>query len=177
MVFPLSLHAFRRACGLCLVLAVAGCAASRQAEVPPDEQFGHRPGDEADGRAIAVLTPADSLTRYFYYPALFDTVHVRPAPFDPARPADAQAVEVELLVKGALPDACSELHDVSQERAGHLIDVTLEMRRPQGAVCASVVRPYRFYLMLEGAYGPGAYTLKLNGRVLPFVVRAPEQGA
>ncbi len=162
-----------RGCLLLALVAAAGCAGSRSAPVPPDEQFGNRIDDGA--RTTMVLTPADTSTRYFYYPAVFDTVHIRPATFDPARPVQAQEVQVEVLVKGALPDACSELHDVVQQRFGHIVEVSLEMRRPQGAVCAAVVRPYRFYVMLEGQYAAGAYTLKLNGRPLAFEVRAPEQ--
>lgn len=160
---------------LTVVLAglLAGCATTRPEEVPPDEQFGHRP---EDSRTVAVLAPPDSTQQYFYYPAPVDTVHTRPQAFETSRPGDMQEVAVEVLIKGALPDACTELHAVSQQRAAHLIDVVLEMRRPQGAVCATVVRPYRFYVMLEGRYGPGHYTLKVNGGVTPFVIRAPEDG-
>jgi hypothetical protein len=180
MSFPHSLfHTRTGAVGAVLALVLsaggaAGCAAVRPAALPPDEQFGHRPGAAEDGgRLTLAITPPDTTVRYFYYPAVFDTVHVRPAPFDGARPVDAQQVAVEVLVKGALPDACSELHTVRQERFGHIVEVRLEMRRPQGAVCASVVRPYRFYLMLDGGYGAGAYTLKLNDRPVAFVVGTP----
>jgi hypothetical protein len=34
------------------------------------------------------------------------------------------------------------------------------------------MRPYRFYLPLEGTYDAGPYTLKLNDQVHPFVVEA-----
>lgn len=160
-----------------LILSVAGgCMGSRQAERAPDDRFGHRFEDSTGGRDTIALAAADSSQDYFYYPAVYDTLHIRPAPFDPERPAESQQVPVEVLVKGSFPDACSDLHRVVQERIGHFIEARLDMRRPQGAVCASVVRPYRFYLMLEGTYGPGDYILKLNGRAHAFVVRAPENG-
>ena len=44
------------------------------------------------------------------------------------------------------------------------------MRRRRGVLCASVVRPYRFYLVLEGQYEQGHYTLKINGVAHTFVV-------
>lgn len=159
-----------------IVLAVylAACAGSRKVEVPPDEQFGHRFESEGpEGRRTIDITQADSVGRYFFYPAAVDTVHIRPAPFT-ADSVAVEAVPVEVLVKGALPDACSELHGVKQNRYGHLIEVRVEMRRPQGAVCASVMRPFRFYLRLEGVYEPGSYSMKLNDWVYPFSVRAPE---
>ena len=137
----------------------------------------HRYADEGpDGRPTLVIAPPDSAETYFTYPATYDTVHVRPAPFGALAPAATPETQVELLIKGAFPDACAELHDVAQERAGHLIDVRLEMRKPEGAVCAAVRRPYRFYLMLDGIYEPGHYTLTLNGKQHPFQIRAPGEG-
>ena len=159
-----------------LSAALAGCVGSREVEVPPDEQYGHRFETEGpEGRRTFEITPADTSLSYFYYPAAVDTVHIRPAPFESPDVEDQQ-VPVEVLVKGALPDACSELHDVDQERFGHIIEMRVQMRRPQGAVCASVLRPYRFYVRLEGFYGAGSYTLKLNNRAHTFSVRGPEEG-
>ena len=160
-----------------LLSLLAGCLGSRSAEnVPPDQRFGHRYEDEApDGRRTLSITPADSNTAYFYYPATFDSVNVRPAPLTPDLTAASQAVEVEVLVKGAFPDACMELHQVEQERVGNIITATLEMRKPQEAICASVRRPYRFYVMLEGRYNIGHYTFKLNDKVFPFEVRLPSE--
>lgn len=153
---------------------LAACAASRPADPEPDERFGHRyAADGPDGRRTITIAPPDSATDYFVYPVPFDTVVVRPAPFLADVPAEEQAVEVEVLVKGAFPDGCSDLHHLAQSRAGHLIDLTLEMRKPEGAICASVRRPYRFYTLLEGRYAVGHYTLKVNGRAVPFEIRAP----
>jgi len=160
-----------------LLSLLAGCLGTRSAEdVPPDQRFGHRYEDDApDGRRTLSITPADSATDYFYYPATFDSVNVRPAPLTLDVPATSPAVEVEVLVKGAFPDACMELHQVDQERVGNIVNATLEMRKPQGAICASVRRPYRFYVMLEGRYDFGHYTFKLNDKVFPFEVRPPRE--
>jgi len=157
-----------------LIVWLASCAGTRNVEVPPDERFGHRFETEGpEGRRTIDLTQADSTGRYFYYPAAVDSVHIRPAPFSEDSAAVA-AVPVELLIKGALPDACSELHEVKQNRYGHLVEIRVEMRRPQGAVCASVMRPFRFYLRLEGVYEPGSYSVKLNDRMYAFSVSSPE---
>lgn len=148
-----------------------GCIGSKEVERLPDEQFGHRYEEEGpEGRRTIIISPADSAESYFYYPAVFDTVTVRPALFGTQAEMDG-AVPVEILVKGAIPDGCTQLHDVSQERSGHIIEVDFQMRRPQGAVCTQVRRPYRFYLQLAGTYSPGNYTLKLNDRAIPFTVR------
>lgn len=159
-----------------LALALASCMGSNDVQVPPDETFGHRVEEEGPaGRRTIDVTPPESDQRYFYYPAVLDTVHVRPAPFDSDHAVDDQ-VPVDVLVKGSLPDACTELHDATQERFGHIIEVKLQTRRPQGAVCATVIRPFRFYMKLQGLYGPGSYTLKLNDKIIPFSVRERQTG-
>ncbi|MEX0600492.1 MAG: hypothetical protein WD021_11235 [Rhodothermales bacterium] len=155
---------------------VASCTGSKEVEAPPDERFGHRFVDQGpEGRRTIDVTPPRSGAEFYYYPAVIDTVQVRPASFTTGL-AESGQVPVEVLVKGSLPDACTELHDVDQERMGHLIEIRLEMRRPRGVVCAAVARPYRFYLALDGLYGPGSYTLKLNRKVFPFGIRPPDAG-
>ena len=44
------------------------------------------------------------------------------------------------------------------------------MRQPKETVCAAVVRPFRFYLVLDGAFEAGSYTLRFNGAPTPFQV-------
>jgi hypothetical protein len=151
------------------LVVIGGCAGTRRAEVPPDEKFGHRyEGKASDGRETIVIgTPAESV-RYVFFPATHDTVHVR---YPTVESPPLEGMRVEVLVKGAFPDACTELHSVDQSRAEHIINVELQMRRPRGVLCASVVRPYRFYLSLDGLYEPGHYTLKINGVAHPFVIR------
>lgn len=155
-----------------VLLLAAGCVSSRTDEqLPVDDQFGSRQAEPS--REIVVINPPDTAVSYFYYPAVYDTVHVRPAPVTAAR----REVPVEVLIKGSFPDTCFELHSIDQARFENQLEVTVQMRKPQGAVCASVVRPYRFYMLLDGSYGPGSYTLKINGSARTFVIREPEDDA
>jgi hypothetical protein len=152
---------------------LAACSGSEEASVGPgDDLFGHRyDGVAPDGRETMLLSPVDSTLRVLVYPAVLDSVAVRPE-----RPATVPGdpVSVEVLVKGILPDACSRLESAQQVRRGNLIDVVLSTRQPRGRACAQVVRPFRFYLPLEGAFEPGSYTLKVNGTAYPFRIRAIE---
>ncbi len=150
----------------------SGCLIARPAKAPPEESFGsHIEGATPDGRATIEISPSDSLVAYTYYPAVIDSVIVQPAQFSLGQ----TAVPVEALLKGAFPDACMQLHSVEQHRYEHLLDISLKMRRPKGALCAAVMRPYRFYLRLEGLFEPGSYTLKINGEAHSFVVRPPSE--
>ncbi len=145
---------------------LAACGGSR---APLEERFGVRPDSLDDGSERIDVVARDSGRVYFYAPAILESISVRAAPM----PGDsAVAVPVEVLIKGALPDACAQLDRVTQRRVARLIDLDVTMRRPQGAVCATVVRPYRFYVLLDGVYEPGPYTLQVNGVVKPFEIRA-----
>ncbi|NNE34990.1 MAG: hypothetical protein HKN13_07130 [Rhodothermales bacterium] len=153
-----------------MLVVASGCGGSEPLTVPVDEQFGHRfDGVAPDGRETQLITEPESGTEYFYYPAVYDTVHIRPEPI-----AESDLHRVEVLIKGSFPDSCTDLHSIEQTRIEHLINMDLEMRRPKGVVCASVMRPYRFYVILDGDYEIGHYTLKLNKRANTFVIESPE---
>ncbi|HEX7072225.1 MAG TPA: hypothetical protein VF190_15540 [Rhodothermales bacterium] len=161
---------------LAIAVGVSACISSGQSTRPADERFGHRYDDaSAAGRTTVVIAPADTNVLYFYYPAPFDTVHVRPAPFREGLEPELQELPVEVLVKGTFPDACTELDDLEQERSANIVNVDLTIRRPRGSVCAAVARPYRFYFMLPGQYRPGHYTLLLNEEIIPFQISAPDR--
>ncbi|MDQ7041032.1 MAG: hypothetical protein Q9M35_08830 [Rhodothermus sp.] len=163
-----------RGAGWLMLVLLSACTSSRL--LAPDDRFGHRyTGQAPDGRITLTLTPPDTTIPYWRYPVPIDTVHVRPAPFRDDQPPEMQAVSVELLIKGTLPDRCSALDTVAQERAGTLIRVQLWMRRPQRVRCRPVVWPFRFYMRLDDRLAPGSYTLKLNGHVFTFEIRLPEE--
>ena len=156
-------------------VALAACGGSGASASGPDrDRYGYRVGSD-DRRETVLIRPVSDSTRYLVYPAVVDSVAVRPA----GRPASGDAVAVEVLVQGALPDACAELTEVTQSREGHFVAVDLMMRQPRETVCAAVVRPFRFYVVLDGGFEAGSYTLRVNGSPTPFQVlpvREPEGG-
>lgn len=155
--------------GIALVVALGACGGSSEV-TESDTGFGSRIEEDGD-RETMLLAPPDSAQEYFYYPAYFSEVEVRTGPIEGGRRP------VELFIEGALPDGCTVLHDLRQERRASLIEVTFEMRRPKGALCTQVVRPYRFYYTLDDALTPGDYTLKLNDTVQPFTVQPAREGS
>ena len=155
---------------LVLTLLLSGCALLQPVSDVEDE-FGHRiEGVSVDGRQTIAISPPDEGTTYRFFDASYESVTIRPGVVTTEN--EAEGVPVEVLIKGAFPDSCSELHEVEQQRAGNLYLVTLTMRRPEGAICASVLRPYRYYLDLDGTSKPGSYSMKLNEKSHSFVVRA-----
>ena len=159
-----------------LVLILAGCASSSRLAEPLDEQFGHRyDGTAPDGRTTQVITPSDDDLQYLYSEAVFDTLHIRPQKLTNSMAESGETVKVEVLVKGSFPDSCTRLDNLEQSRAQNIIDATLTTRRPKSSVCASVIRPFRFYMLLDGDYSEGNYTLKLNGKARPFAIRSVKE--
>lgn len=153
-----------------LALGAAGCGLLGGGTPNPEARFGHRPDAAVtdDGRETVLIAPAADSAAYLAFPAFVDSVAVRAE-----RPvlAPGETTPVEVLVKGALPDACAELAGVRQSRSGAYVTVTLDMRTPRGRVCAAVARPYRFYLPLDGTFDAGSYVLTLNGAAHPFQIR------
>ena len=154
---------------LALVLAamsLAACGGSGASASGPDrDRYGYRVGSD-DRRETMQIRPISDSTRYLIYPAVVDSVGVRTA----GRPAPGDAVAVEVVIQGALPDACAELTEVTQSREGHFVFVDLTMRQPLETVCAAVVRPFRFYVVLDGGFEAGSYTLRVNDDPTPFQV-------
>jgi hypothetical protein len=158
---------------LVLLSLLGACAGPASRVRAPDDQFGHRYDGYQGRRQTVAITPMDTTVSYFFYPVYVDSLHIRPAPFDSSAGADPRVL-VEVLVKVALPDGCSELHAVEQQRVGHFIYLDVQMRRPRGASCVRVERPFRYYMTLDGRYGPGDYIIRIRDLVFPFVVRSPE---
>lgn len=156
----------------CLLL-IGACSGPRgSADETPDMQFGHRfEGEDPDGRRTLTIYEPVLQQAFTVLPATFESITVRPAPLTD----EDDQVAVEILIKGAFPDACIELHQFNQERSGNLIEATLDMRRPDDVVCMNVRRPYRLYLMLEGTFTEGHYVLKVNGEAVPFTIRVEPQ--
>lgn len=159
------MRATRRAWFVAFAIALGACGGSSEAVEEPT--FGTRV--EEEGRETLLITPPSDDEEFFYYPAYFSDVEVRAGAIENGRRP------VELLIRGALPDGCTELHHIGQERRGNLVNVTFEMRKPKGAVCTQVVRPYRFYYTFDQPLPPGDYTLTLNDTVKPFTVQ-PDRG-
>ncbi len=155
-----------------LVFMFACSGPSTEIQVDPDRRFGHRyDGLPPDGHQPMTFRIPEDASTFDYFPATFNDVIIRPDVVH----HEQDTVLVEILVKGSLPDGCMELHTFDQKRTGHIITASLQMRRPHARICTSVRRPYRVYLMLDGGFAPGHYTLKLNGDSVPFRVRALDQ--
>jgi hypothetical protein len=150
---------------LVLLVATTGCRGPAEV-IDPDTLYAHRyePVDP-EGREILEVAPPVPEGTYFLYPPVVHDVKIRRGPMDETghRPVD-------IVLLGALHDACAALHHVRESRIGHIIDIAFEIMQPRRALCAQVVRPFRFYHELADPLPPGPYTLRINDDVHPFEV-------
>lgn len=79
-------------------------------------------------------------------------------------------VQARAVITGHLPDACTELATVSQQRNASKIRVTITVTRPADAVCAQVITDVEQVVPLDGDFPAGDYTLEVNGRTRAFTV-------
>ena len=79
-------------------------------------------------------------------------------------------VQVHAVVRGTLPDSCTEIGQISQERSGNAITVTIPTTRDPLALCAQALVPVEVTVSLDGDFPSGEYTVTVNGVTETFRV-------
>jgi inhibitor of cysteine peptidase len=72
-------------------------------------------------------------------------------------------VQIFVIASGYLPDPCTEIYQISQEREGNAFFITIETYRSPG-FCIQVLAPFEEVIPLK-VYGlpAGTYTVEVNG--------------
>jgi len=72
-------------------------------------------------------------------------------------------VQINVIARGNLPDPCTEISEVLQEREGDTFFITIKTYRSPG-FCIQVLAPFEEIIPL-GVYGlpAGTYTVDVNG--------------
>jgi len=83
---------------------------------------------------------------------------------------DRSPIRAQVLVRGSLPDPCTELEPPRVRRAGSVFEVELTTRRRFGARCAAVAMPFERRIPLSLPGGSGAYFVTVNGVSQAFSV-------
>lgn len=73
-------------------------------------------------------------------------------------------VQVEVVVRGSLPDSCTTIEGIVKNREGNTFTIGLGTARPSESVCVQTIRPYEEAIALDVEGLPaGAYTVNVNG--------------
>ncbi|MBA7598080.1 hypothetical protein ES703_05089 [subsurface metagenome] len=72
-------------------------------------------------------------------------------------------VQINVIARGNLPDPCTEIYEINQEREGNTFFVSIKTYRPPGP-CIQVIAPFEVKIPLN-VYGlpAGTYTVDVNG--------------
>lgn len=73
-------------------------------------------------------------------------------------------VQVNVVAAGYLPDGCTEIDGITEERNGNTFTVTLTTKRPADMMCTEAIVPFEKVISLD-VYGLGAgtYDVDVNG--------------
>jgi inhibitor of cysteine peptidase len=73
-------------------------------------------------------------------------------------------VQVNVVARGHLPDNCTEIDEIRQERDRQAFQVTIATVRPAAAACTQALEPFEEIISLD-VYGlpAGNYTVDVNG--------------
>ena len=72
-------------------------------------------------------------------------------------------VQINVIAKGYLPDPCTEISEILQEKEGDTFFITIKTYRPPGP-CIQIITPFEVKIPLN-VYGlpAGTYTVEVNG--------------
>lgn len=69
----------------------------------------------------------------------------------------------QIVIRGYLPDSCTELSTISDRLEGSTIVVTVETKRPADLMCTQIIMDFETTYTLTSAPGRGTYTIDVNG--------------
>ncbi|UCF10144.1 MAG: hypothetical protein JSW65_00195 [Candidatus Bipolaricaulota bacterium] len=78
-------------------------------------------------------------------------------------------VQVHVVVRGSLPDACTAVREVAATRSRHRFVVEVTAQRDRDALCAQVLTPYEEVVPLDVLGLPaGTYVVEVHGLSATF---------
>lgn len=80
-------------------------------------------------------------------------------------------VQAQAVVRGNLPDGCTELDEVTTALEGNVFRIRLTTQRPAGAVCTEALVPFEEVVALDVLGLPaGEYTVDAHGVTASFTL-------
>ncbi|MDD4923379.1 MAG: hypothetical protein PHF74_00905 [Dehalococcoidales bacterium] len=98
-------------------------------------------------------------------------IEIKPAPIHEVdiRIAESYPEQVFVYVKGGLPDGCTSLKDITMEKDGNIINITVTVQRPKDAICIQVYSFFEETVNLGSNFIRGQnYIVNVNGTIAEF---------
>lgn len=73
-------------------------------------------------------------------------------------------VQIHVIAEGYLPDGCTEIDEIENEREGNNFDINITTKRPRDAMCTQAIRDFNRTIPLDvQGLSAGNYTVNVNG--------------
>lgn len=73
-------------------------------------------------------------------------------------------VQINVIAEGYLPDGCTEIDEIKNEREGNTFNINITTKRPKDAICTQAIESFRETIPLEvQGLRAGNYTVNVNG--------------
>jgi inhibitor of cysteine peptidase len=87
--------------------------------------------------------------------------------------SDTPPVQIKLLVRGNLPDSCTNIGEIKQEYSDNSFQVQIATSRPSDVMCAAMLTPFEQVVSLNTAgLSAGTYSVIVNGIQTTFTLGA-----
>ena len=85
--------------------------------------------------------------------------------------AESYPPQIFVYIKGGLADSCTEFHELTEERDGNTINITVTTQRPKDKICAQVYGFFEKNVALGSDFTSGeTYTINVNDKTTTFVM-------
>ncbi len=83
--------------------------------------------------------------------------------------AKSNPEQILVYIKGGLADGCTSLKDITTEKDGNIINITVTVQRPKDAMCVQVYSYFEEIVNLGSDFTRGqSYTVNVNGVIVQF---------
>lgn len=73
-------------------------------------------------------------------------------------------VQIQVIANGYLPDGCTEIDEIKNEREGNVFNINISTKRPKDAICTQAIESFTETIPLEvRGLKAGNYTVNVNG--------------
>jgi hypothetical protein len=103
-----------------------------------------------------------------------DEIIIRNAPIHEVhvRIAESYPPQVFVYIQGGLADGCTTFNDLTTERAGNTLTITVTVRRPKDTMCTAIYTYFEKDVALGSDFVSGeTYTVKVNDYVTGFTMQ------
>ncbi len=103
-----------------------------------------------------------------------ENIEIRLAPIHDVQVLVAESYPPQVIVhiKGGLSDGCTTFYEMTEERSGNTITITIKTQRPKDEICTQIYSYFKKNINLGSDFiSERTYTIEVNSEVVSFVMQ------